>query len=144
MRRSASTARAPGRLELRSRVSGFSTTPGDQRLVAELLHQEGGSRRPAAGRPGAGHAPHALGHALAAVAGVLLGRRHEAAEDRVRAQRLGLELGVELDAHEEGVVGQLDDLDQAELGVDAARHQAAGDQAVAVGVVELVAVAVAL
>ncbi len=35
----------------------------------------------------------------------------EAAEERMRLKRLGLELGVELAAEEEGVIGQLDDFD---------------------------------
>src|SRR5205814_7037759 len=69
---------------------------------------------------------------------------HELTEERVRGGGLALELGVELHAHEEGVVAHLHNLDEVALGVDAPDDQPRGLEPVAVGVVELVAVAVAL
>ena len=56
---------------------------------------------------------------------------------------LGLEFGVELHREEEGVVLQLDDLDQVAAGVDARDEQAGALELADVGVVHLVAVAVA-
>ena len=55
-----------------------------------------------------------------------------------------LQLGVELDAHEPGVVGQLHDLHQALVGGETGQLQARLGQLLAVVVVELIAVAVAL
>ena len=55
--------------------------------------------------------------ALADREAVLVRRRDEGAEQRMRLQRLGLELGMELAAQEEGVVGDLDDLDVGPSGV---------------------------
>src|SRR5919198_3589388 len=68
----------------------------------------------------------------------------EIAEERVRPVRPRAELGVELARHEPGVVGQLDDLDQAAI-----RRQTAEDHPrlvhhLAVLVVELETVAVPL
>jgi len=48
---------------------------------------------------------------------VLVTRRNELAEERVRLKGLGLELGVELAAQEVGMAGQLDDLDIGRVGV---------------------------
>ena len=69
---------------------------------------------------------------------------HELAEERLRAQRARLELGVVLGGDEERVVGQLDDLDQAVVGRGAAEHEPGVLQALAQVVVDLVAVAMAL
>ncbi len=55
-----------------------------------------------------------------------------------------LQLGVELDAHEPGVVGQLHDLHQPFVGGLTARIRPAASSRLAVEVVELIAVAVAL
>ena len=62
----------------------------------------------------------------------------------MRGERLGLELGVELDADEPGVLGHLDDLGQATVRRHAGEAQARGAQPVDVVDVDLVAVAVAL
>ena len=70
-------------------------------------------------------------------------RADEFAEERVRPVRAAAELGVELDADEEGVVPQLHDLDEAAVRRDAAGDQPGLGQLLAVGVVELEAVAVA-
>ena len=55
-----------------------------------------------------------------------------------------LELGVGLAGDEEGMVGQLDHLHQALVGGEARNHETAFHKRVAIGVVHLVAVAVAL
>ena len=68
----------------------------------------------------------------------------ERGEQRVRRERLRLQLGVELHADEPGVVGHLDDLGQAAVGRHAGEAQARRAQAVDVVDVDLVAVAVAL
>ena len=72
-------------------------------------------------------------------------RGDELAEERVRVRRAALELGVELHADEPRVVAELDDLDEVALGVASRRsRRPAASSALAVVVVELVAVAVAL
>ena len=68
----------------------------------------------------------------------------ELAEERVRLEGLGLELGVELAAEEVGVAGDFDDLDVGLVGSGAAEAQAAAGEQGFVLAVELVAVAVAL
>ena len=69
---------------------------------------------------------------------------HELPEHRLGAVRARLELGVVLRGHEEGVVGQLDHLDEAVVGRGPAEHQAVVLEAPAQQVVDLVAVPVAL
>src|SRR5205823_1120712 len=71
-------------------------------------------------------------------------RLDELTEKRCRPRRPRLELGVELRGHEPRVVRQLDDLDEAALLEGAADDQAGVDEPLAVGVVDLVAVAVTL
>ena len=66
------------------------------------------------------------------------------AEQRVRPQRPGLELGVELHRHEPGVGGQLRDLHELAVGRPAGHAQSLLGQLVLVQAVELEAVAVAL
>ena len=68
----------------------------------------------------------------------------ELAEERRGPRRPRLELRVELRRDEPRVVGQLDDLDEAALLERAADDEAGVDQRLPVGVVHLVAVAVAL
>ena len=68
----------------------------------------------------------------------------ELAEQRRRAVRARLELGVVLRGHEERVVVDLDDLDQALVRRGARDHQPRGLEPAAQEVVDLVAVAVAL
>src|SRR3954466_1724343 len=71
-------------------------------------------------------------------------RPHAAGEERMRLEGLGLELGMVLAADEVGMPGELDHLHQPELLVDAGRHHAALLQPGAIGVVDLVAMAVPL
>ena len=73
-------------------------------------------------------------------------RADESAEQRVRVVRAAAELGVRLRADVERVhvARQLDELDEVAVGRHAREHQARVGDAVAVGVVDLVAVAVAL
>src|SRR5512135_2135441 len=71
-------------------------------------------------------------------------RADEGLEERMRGERLGLELGVELAAEEPGMARSLDDLDQAVVRVDAGEDQARVRQRVPVRGVELVAMAVPL
>ena len=71
-------------------------------------------------------------------------RRHEPVEQRVRALRPALELGVELAGHEPRVVAQLDDLDQAAIGRHARQEHARALEGLAVAVVHLEPVAVTL
>src|SRR4051794_2386246 len=75
---------------------------------------------------------------------VLQGGGDEVAEQGVGLGRLRLELGVELDGEEPGVVGQLDDLDQVAVGAGAGGAQAGLVERPAIGVVDLVAGAVPL
>ena len=68
----------------------------------------------------------------------------EVAEDGVGLQRLGLELGVELAGEEEGVGGDLDDLDVGGVwGGSGEAETGAGEDGLVLAV-ELVAMAVAL
>ena len=55
---------------------------------------------------------------------ILVAGGDEVAEERVRLERLGFELGVELAAEEEGVAGDLDDLDVGGVGGGAGEAQA--------------------
>ena len=68
----------------------------------------------------------------------------EAVEQRVRALRPGLELGVELAGDEPRVVAQLDDLDEAAVGRHAGQEHARALEGLAVAVVHLEPVAVPL
>src|SRR5438132_881338 len=68
----------------------------------------------------------------------------EFAEERRRASRPRLELGVELRGDEPRVVDELDDLDEPALLKRPRYHQPRVDELLAVGVVHLVPVAVAL
>ena len=71
-------------------------------------------------------------------------RGDEGREERVRLVRLGLEFGMALHPEEPRVVFQLDDLDQAALGIPATDRHAGLLEARHVVVVDLKAVAVAL
>ena len=85
------------------------------------------------------------GHAAAAAfACALEGGCDELAEERRRACGPRLELGVKLRRDEPGVVGQLDDLDEAALLERTADREPRGGELLAVGVVDLVAVPVPL
>ena len=75
---------------------------------------------------------------------VAVARADEAGEQRVRAQRLRLELGVELHGDEPRVAGQFGDLDELAVGRLARDPQAVRGEDRLVGRVELVAVAVPL
>ena len=75
---------------------------------------------------------------------ILVAGGDEVAEERVRLERLGLELGVELAAEEEGMVGDLDDLDVGGVGGGAGEAKAGAGEDGFVLAVELVAMAVAL
>src|SRR5277367_1162623 len=68
----------------------------------------------------------------------------EVAEERVRLERLGFELRVELAAEEEGMSGDLDDLDVGGVGRGAGEAKASAGEDGLVLAVELVTVAVAL
>src|SRR5262245_34534170 len=71
-------------------------------------------------------------------------RRDELAEERRGPRRARLELGMELARDEPGMVGQLDDLDEAALLERPRHHEPVLDELLAVLVVDLVAVAMAL
>jgi hypothetical protein len=60
---------------------------------------------------------HPASSIIAAAVPVLERGADEAAEQRMRGERLALELGVELAPDEVGVVGQLDHLHQVQLGL---------------------------
>ena len=75
---------------------------------------------------------------------VLVAGGDEVAEDGVGLQRLGLEFGVELAGEEEGVGGNLDDLDVGGVGGGAGEAEAGAGEDGFVLAVELVAMAVAL
>src|SRR5262249_6880655 len=75
---------------------------------------------------------------------MLEGSRDEGAEQGVRLRRLRPELGVELRPHEERVVPDLDDLDELPVGREPREDRPLLLEPVAVGVVELEAVAVPL
>ena len=62
----------------------------------------------------------------------LLRRPDEAGEQRVRLERAALQLGMELDADEPGMVGPLDDLGQLAVGRHAGEDQPALFQRIAV------------
>src|SRR3954447_4400901 len=79
-----------------------------------------------------------------ALAGLGERRTHELAEQRLRAQRPRLELGVILRRYEERMVGQLDDLDEALVRRGAGADKALMLEPATQVVVHLVAVAVAL
>src|ERR1700716_412054 len=68
----------------------------------------------------------------------------EGCEQRVRLERLRLQLGMELHADEPGVVGKLDDLRQQPVGRHAREPQTRLFEAVAIGDVDLIAMAVPL
>src|SRR5262245_56249903 len=72
----------------------------------------------------------------------LEGRGDELAEQGVGLGGLALELGVELDGQEPGVVLQFDDLDELAVGAGAGDDEAGLLEDLAVGVVELVAMPV--
>ena len=72
------------------------------------------------------------------------GSSDKAGKQRVRLVGTALELRVELHADEEALAPNLDGLHQPPVGGEAGEHEAGVGQRVAVGVVELVAVAVAL
>src|SRR5204862_5743248 len=75
---------------------------------------------------------------------VIARRADKAGEQRMRAHRPRLELGMELTADEPGMVGQLDHLDQRTIGGKTRATHAILREHVAIGVRDLVAVAVAL
>ena len=82
---------------------------------------------------------------LAGLASAMLQRRaDESAEQRMRLERLGLELGMELAAQIPGMVRQLADLDVNAVGSFAGQPQAVLLQHGLVFAVEFVAMAVAL
>ena len=75
----------------------------------------------------------------------LLDRRlDEGGEERMRLKRAGGELGVELDAHEPGMIGALHDFRQLTIGRKARDPHASVVEPPAVADVHLVAMAVAL
>ena len=75
---------------------------------------------------------------------VLVAGGDEVAEDGVGLERLGFEFGVELAAEEEGVVGDLDDLDVGGVGGGSGDAEACAGEDGFVLAVELVTVAVTL
>src|SRR5579883_590402 len=81
---------------------------------------------------------------LSATEAVLIRRFDEGRKQRMRLQRLGFELGMELATEEERMVGQLHNLDVGPIWCRAADAQAAGDQRALVLAIELVAMAMAL
>ena len=76
--------------------------------------------------------------------GALKGGGNEAFEEGVRLVRLAAELGMELARYEERVLRQLYDLDQPPIRRLPAEDEIRLQEAFAVGVVELVAMAVSL
>ena len=72
------------------------------------------------------------------------GRAHKSCKQGVRPVGAALELGMELHADEEALAGDFHGLHQPPVGGEAGEGEAGGLQRVAVGVVELIAVAVAL
>src|SRR2546425_7679307 len=75
---------------------------------------------------------------------VIVAGGDETAEQRVRLVRLAEELGVKLAGQEEGMILQLDHLDQLAVGRRAAENHALALELLAVGIVEFVAMAMAL
>ena len=71
-------------------------------------------------------------------------RLHKRLEQRVRPVGAALELGMELRPDHERVFAQLGDLHQPTVGRKAGKHQPIPDQHLAVGVVELEAMAMPL
>ncbi len=78
------------------------------------------------------------------LAHVLLRRADEPSKERVRAVRTRLELGVELAADEEGELGKLDHLDELAVRRDSRDREPRVGERLAIGVVDLEAVAVPL
>ena len=126
---------------------------GERLVEARLLRLAGGPhqiyrwKRPA-GSPCSARSPSAprrsRGRGRRALLRAAERGAHELAEQRRRAVRARLELGVVLRGDEERVVVDLDHLDQALVRRCARDHQARGLEAAAQEVVDLVAVAVAL
>src|SRR2546423_12295974 len=112
----------------------------------QLLEKPAAPAKPA--RPPDGAASVASARELYPIAPALAGAIErgldELAEERRGPCRPRLELGMELRGHEPGMVRQLYDLDQTALLEGAADDQARVDEPLAVGVVDLVAVPVAL
>ena len=71
-------------------------------------------------------------------------RGNETLEERMRLMGFAVEFGMELTGDEEGVLWYLDDLDQFAIGSMTAETETCLFEFVAIGVVEFVAVAVAL
>src|SRR5258707_14210565 len=88
------------------------------------------------------HIFRALG--IAPLLAVLVARFDERAEQRMRLQRLGLELGMELAAQEIRMVGNLYDLHVSPIGRSAGDAQSASGQHRFIFAVELIAVAMSL
>src|SRR5437667_8796735 len=88
-----------------------------------------------------GQLPRRLGARLELAA--VEGGTDEAREQRVRAHRPRLELGVELASDEPRMVGQLDHLDERAIGREARAAHAVLREHVAIGVRDLVAMAMA-
>src|SRR5689334_6813951 len=77
------------------------------------------------------------------VVNLVVRRGDEALEERMGLVRLALEFGMKLAGNEEGVVLQLDDLDELAVGRQAAEDEAGLLEALLVGVIEFVTVPVA-
>src|SRR4029077_6035746 len=89
--------------------------------------------------------PFGMGGGRAGPGAMLLARRaHEAGEQRVRPGWTRLELRVELTADEPRVIGQLDDLYERAVGREAGAAHAVFGEHVAIGVRNLVAMAMPL
>ena len=74
----------------------------------------------------------------------LVGRLDEPGKQRMRAERLGLELGMKLDGQVPGMAGELDDLDELPIERPADNLEAAIEERLLILAVELVAMAMAL
>src|SRR5918999_1361837 len=137
-RRSAVTASAIAR----SRPEGLSISQ-NRTKSSSRRSRSAGEARPLLSRLdlGGAYVRLDLGHPLE---GALVCRSYELPEERLRAQRAGLELRVELGGDEERMAGQLDHLHQPLVGRGAGAHQPGVLEALAQVVVHLVAVAVAL
>src|SRR2546425_99785 len=83
-------------------------------------------------------------HAFAGAGTTLQRGAHKSLERRVTIEGTGFEFRVELHADKPGMIAQLDDLDQLAIRRQTAEDHAPGHKPLTVGVVELVAVAVAL
>ena len=75
---------------------------------------------------------------------VLIPRRNERTEQRMRLERFGFELGMELAADEEGVPRNLDDLNIGAVRCGAAQAQASAGEKSFVLAIEFVAMTMAL